>query len=501
MTLDKSELSIKVTYLNVFSPALSGDVKKDITNSERSECGQPGNYLRWNETKWNLAGNANELSIPVIDGPCQNEIPLKVYTANFRSAVACMQHCQKLGGRSPPVRTLMEWQGLTREIEAMLPKLPSSVSDEGNTTDFWLPVTDGKEIDGRLRSHDHWPKDVKPSEGVMRDFYTGQPLDMYDQHMLEDSRGHFTKMTYTKPKNQTGTWSRSRVGPVWQTIMCSCVHDARKQPHLHLRGLCPTSSLRTANHMAGLSYTLKQLQSNPDDLHFVGGMSSRIFYDNKWRIADANSAAHGFSVDSTKESYVLGKHDWTLWSDGCPNRNVTLKLTGCNQGYDGDQVGEFTCNDGQCVNMSQRFDQVQNCRDNSDEEECQLLKLRNGYNKFIPPFTIEEYTEGTRVPASVDVGITLHKVMSIDEVESTIDLKFEISLQWKDNRLTFNNLKEETYLNALSVDEIDSIWMPWVIYENTDQSQMTRISWTETGTGRSTTATVLREGNFTRQVH
>ena len=71
----------------------------------------------------------------------------------------CMHHCEKLGGRSPSVSTLREWQTVYEEIEhikAGHPRLPDI---------FWLSATEGdKDFD--LSSLDHWPKDFEAMEGV-----------------------------------------------------------------------------------------------------------------------------------------------------------------------------------------------------------------------------------------------------------------------------------------------------------------------------------------------
>ena len=56
-----------------------------------------------------------------------------------------------------------------------------------------------------------------------------------------------------------------------------------------------------------------------------------------------------------------------------------LKLSGCKE-------GNFTCNDGQCVSMDKRCNQ---CRDESDERHCNILMLKEGYNKNVPPITAQ----------------------------------------------------------------------------------------------------------------
>ena len=91
----------------------------------------------------------------------------------------------------------------------------------------------------------------------------------------------------------------------------------------------------------------------------------------------------------------------------------------------------------------------------------------------------------------------LLKIVDIDEVEHTIDLQFEINFEWNDYRITFNNLKLEEYLNALREEDIKSIWLPLVLYDNTNQKETTRLGWT---TEWSTSVTVTREGNFSREV-
>ena len=80
-----------------------------------------------------------------------------------------------------------------------------------------------------------------------------------------------------------------------------------------------------------------------------------------------------------------------------------LKLTGC------DQEGEFTCDDGQCVRMEERCNQLPDCRDESDERGCQLLVLKEGYNRKVPPI---RSSNKTVVPTQVSISLVLKKVVS-----------------------------------------------------------------------------------------
>jgi hypothetical protein len=143
--------------------------------------------------------------------------------------------------------------------------------------------------------------------------------------------------------------------------------------------------------------------------------------------------------------------------------------------------------------MAERCDQVTNCRDESDENNCQLLWLKPSYNKLIPPIT----TEGkTIVPVPVKISIDLHKIVSMEEADHKIELQFTIWFQWKETeRASYYNLKKESSLNTLTNEDLYKIWLPLVTYANTDQREVTRlgVDW-EWGT----TVTVSREGYFER---
>ena len=61
--------------------------------------------------------------------------------------------------------------------------------------------------------------------------------------------------------------------------------------------------------------------------------------------------------------------------------------------------------------------------------------------------------------------------------------------------MQYQNLKKETSLNALTDEDIKTIWLPLIVYDNTDQKEVTRlgVDWEW-----ATRVTVTREGNFTR---
>ena len=149
---------------------------------------------------------------------------------------------------------------------------------------------------------------------------------------------------------------------------------------------------------------------------------------------------------------------------------LEMKLTGCNN-------AQFTCDDGQCVKMEERCDQLPQCEDQSDEHNCKLLFLQHGYNKKVPPHSVKviskKNSEEKLLP--VKVSLTLQKVIAIEEVDHSISFKFKISLRWFENRVKYQNLKNDSSKNLLSEDEVKMLWLPLVIYWNTDQAETTRL--------------------------
>ena len=135
-----------------------------------------------------------------------------------------------------------------------------------------------------------------------------------------------------------------------------------------------------------------------------------------------------------------------------------------------------------------------NCRDKSDEKGCQLLVVEDGYNKKIPP--IVPIGGDDFNPTKVAISISLLKIVSMEEVQHKISLQFEITLEWRENRATYHNLKVKTSLNALTDADIGRLWLPYVIYSNTDMKEAVQLD--DSLPPTRTTVLVAREGNFTR---
>jgi len=293
-------------------------------------------------------------------------------------------------------------------------------------------------------------------EGVWRDCYTGELL------------------------RHNGSWFDSDCK---DDMACLC--DRKTDLYVRLRGLnCTTTAIDRL-------YLPKNFAEDFNEFVFMGDRDTRIAPDGTgWRISVLQQNNLTGVRKTATNSFPLGKSKWTIKGDpecfeGKPY-NLSLQLTSCKE-------DKFTCDDGLCIPMEERCDQFAQCNDMSDERDCQVLSLDEGYNKIIPPMTS---VDGKKGPVKVFISLDFLKIVDIAEEDNSIEIQLEITLKWTENRATYYNLKQDPVLNALPQKDISKLWLPEVIYENTDQKESTRL-----GDGNwewKTTVVIKKEGNFTR---
>ena len=175
---------------------------------------------------------------------------------------------------------------------------------------------------------------------------------------------------------------------------------------------------------------LYYLSPSAKGIEFIGYKDSKIWEeDQTWHLGwDINGQYANSSLDLL--SHPLGRHSWQIFDYMCEefNANQTLTLSTCNFRKD------FTCNSGQCVDISKQCDQYNDCADASDEVDCTSIIPEANYSPLEPP-TIQ----GQSNPLWTNVKIL--QFDKVDTLEMHLTLTMEVEVRWYDQRINFANLK------------------------------------------------------------
>lgn len=75
--------------------------------------------------------------------------------------------------------------------------------------------------------------------------------------------------------------------------------------------------------------------------------------------------------------------------------------------------------------------------------------------------------------ASVSLNVSILSILDIVEVDNRFSLQFELAVTWFDRRVTMIDLHGDADLNTLTSGFRDQIWMPQVVFSNTNDKDET----------------------------
>ncbi|KAK7085451.1 hypothetical protein SK128_028024, partial [Halocaridina rubra] len=152
-----------------------------------------------------------------------------------------------------------------------------------------------------------------------------------------------------------------------------------------------------------------------------------------------------FSILGTSRM-PLGRRIW-YETEGLEIKNITLS-----QCVD----DEFTCNNGDCIDLDSKCDGQPHCSDESDEGViCRCL-----------PQHIPLYWQNICPSPNpyVYVHVQLNGIYSVSLETNSYSVCLTITMSWTDPRLTFNNLSNQTFI--VSPETVENLWMPTMLFLN-----------------------------------
>ena len=137
-----------------------------------------------------------------------------------------------------------------------------------------------------------------------------------------------------------------------------------------------------------------------------------------------------------------------------PSQPIPLVFSICRLGE------QFTCRSGQCVSSFSRCDNIYDCGDHSDEEDCLAIKVPSFYDKSKIFKNISKsfrFNSLSDQPPELDKEAnplnTTIEILSIDEIDTfnmEVGITFSVKIQWKDPRLTYSNILHEPFQDEVT---------------------------------------------------
>ncbi|XP_071522356.1 uncharacterized protein [Panulirus ornatus] len=208
------------------------------------------------------------------------------------------------------------------------------------------------------------------------------------------------------------------------------------------------------------------MTNQEDELRFIGYGDYLIFYNgSRWVWTNHKTNVTIAEMVPSRFNYPTGRQQWLLHQPVCTEEEGTVRpflLTVCPDSH-------FTCDDGTCITLRRRCDLQYDCRDHSDEAECQLVRLPLDYKSTVAPRP--RHTD--QGPLKVTAEVTLEN-LHVDTPGMLVKAAFNLSLSWMESRATYINLKVDLGLNQVDRNQT-RLWYPGVAFLNTVDNEVTVI--------------------------
>ncbi|XP_023321489.1 acetylcholine receptor subunit alpha-type unc-38 [Eurytemora carolleeae] len=219
-------------------------------------------------------------------------------------------------------------------------------------------------------------------------------------------------------------------------------------------------------------------------ISYIGQKATIIQYDLEerlWKLRNVNDPYLIGTSTAGLETYIMGTHNWKIRNDkNCKElESVLLTLSTCKD-------TEFACSNGLCIDIEKRCNSRTDCKDKSDEVGCFRISPDKSYQKHIAPLPPSTQNSSK---IKIEVSADIVDILDIDEKASIFQIQFYLHFSWLDSRLTFFDLRDNPALNSLSPQEKELLWIPVLVFDNTENKVTTLVD-------DKATITIRKEGKY-----
>ena len=460
------------TSVNIFTRFLSSEEMANITGCRED---MEGDYLSWNSSKWILSGGAAVSKTISSDTVCQ---PRNGTTLLFLTRVTGMvadETCKKLKG------TL--WAPQNEEEHAVMYNLHNGHKKlkEGICTGYhslWVGHRGKISHEGNPYIYNIRTGETMYPEGGYETypFALNQKPALYNLKMSDlFKEGNYETCMIADMVDDVKSQLWPQYACQWHggyKCCATCFFPGTDPTGIQVRGLCVESVFYES---AGRKRYMTLEQDQDGNLTYKGLTSSLIVYNEQAKVWNwiLKHKPESYAISkSLFGTFLLGKHSWTFFGDTCfeDGSEHTISFSVCYAGSKTGKGSEFACDNGMCILTDLRCDGIANCRDSSDEKNCNKVKIGEEYSKTNVPYVVED---DSIIKNKVNVSVSLTQILTISEIDSVFALKFVLSLDWIDNRLSYVSLNPNSDLNSLNEEEKERIWVPQLIFLNTRDNKET----------------------------
>ncbi|MPC44567.1 Ligand-gated ion channel 50 [Portunus trituberculatus] len=391
-----------VTEMNIWRRALTSQHIQRFESCE-ADAGQEGDWVSWNQAPWRAMGRYYTTTTD----PCQAATNSIIFF-NIRSTY------------KKATKTL--------EILGLDPYLPRDQTDADQLQDKMLLYGENC-LNDAMQGHSVWIRAYfNFTSKYWQDTKTGERLNFNLERR---------KRTYESLRGAVQVGNNLWITDDTENDNCFAGFLPKKTPIFYLRGI-KVNRLPSKHSNAFILY-----QTMSKYLSFRGLQRLAIEYrSDQWVLSDEKTnTTLGVLVS---EHLPVGRHLWYLYYDkrlGIKEENLTLST--CSPDH-------FTCDDGSCVKMSHRCDLASDCKDWSDERNCDIVLAPTGYLRSLPPSP----------SLIIDVDVFLD-IIEVNLVGMTLVLDLSLELSWYDPHVTYRNLRPIHRTNIVSTKESECpLWQP-----------------------------------------